>query len=92
MRNMEFFKEKVEELIRIAPRGHRPTGTASSGTNPSPRHGMSSGGKIEQELQTALRMDATKPIVVTSKEQAVTLQSMGGSGKTTFSIDLMQPL
>ncbi|MFZ4829176.1 MAG: NB-ARC domain-containing protein, partial [Phototrophicaceae bacterium] len=83
MRNMEFFKEKVEELIRILREDTTPLGQIH-GDKPITPVWYVERGKIEQELQTALRMDALKPIVVTSKEQAVTLQGMGGLGKTTL--------
>ena len=83
MRNMDYFKEKVEELIRTLREQTVPLGELH-GDKPITPAWYVERGKIEQELQTALRMDATKPIVVTSKEQAVTLQSMGGLGKTTL--------
>jgi tetratricopeptide (TPR) repeat protein len=83
MRNMDYFKEKVEELIRTLREQTAPLGELH-GDKPITPAWYVERGKIEQELQTALRMDATKPIVVTSKEQAVTLQSMGGLGKTTL--------
>ncbi|QPC82098.1 tetratricopeptide repeat protein [Phototrophicus methaneseepsis] len=81
MRDMAFFYDKVSELVRLL--SDEPK-VATLYSVPNLPDWYIERGTDVSALQASLRADALNPVVVTSKQQTVTLQGMGGLGKTTM--------
>ncbi|GAB5490940.1 MAG: hypothetical protein Phog2KO_11550 [Phototrophicaceae bacterium] len=85
MRDMAFFTEKTDELMRLL--GNKAQLATLHGVPILPDWYIERGNDV-QDLQASLRADALSPVVVTTKEQTLTLQGMGGLGKTTLATAL----
>ncbi|MFW5692392.1 MAG: NB-ARC domain-containing protein, partial [Chloroflexota bacterium] len=85
MRNMDYFNQKVEELVRLLTDQPR---IATLYSVPLLPDWYIERGSDVHDLQAALRADALAPVVVTSRQQTLTLQGMGGLGKSTMAAAL----
>jgi len=81
LRDLRFFDAKVAELIRLLSDVHK---LATLHSVPTLPEWYVERGHDVQDIQKAIRADAVSPVVVTTKEQTITLEGMGGLGKTTL--------
>ncbi|MEM9951773.1 MAG: tetratricopeptide repeat protein [Chloroflexota bacterium] len=85
MREMAHFDDKMDEVMRLI---SDKVAIATLHNVPSLPDWYIERGDDVQDLQKALRADSVSPVIVTSKKQTLTVQGMGGLGKTTMATAL----